>query len=634
MQDVSSEPLNSSVPADEKLLIVNITGEKFLIDKRARRFSILRLVTFLGFVVGLFLAFDSRVYLFIISLPSFLAFLFALIQHNKLLEQSKVLHCRRLLLEESHERKTNRRRTRHPPALETSQYPLDTGKQLFLPEVPHFELDSGVIEDFNLLEGNRTLFAFLDVSSTLFGSRRLHYLMTHLLSNVKDITDRQEAVKEIASNKGTRQMLLEQLVKLRSYNFDTVAQFLQSPTIFKNKPFSFIIVNVMGTLTPVAIIMAFFMPPLMFISILLFVLNMTLIFTQAKKTNPLRDQLFVLGPLIKGLIEIQETMDKTTFESKLWKNVKATLTTLLPAASQLKRHIGLLEFQSFGVVFEIFNMITLWELRILPLAERVLKRHHEILEKSVGALGETETLISLACPLVEQENFCMPQPLDEMRPCIHAEQMGHPLIETESLVANSANLRTGDNVWIITGSNMSGKSTFLKSVGINIVLAGMGGPVCSQAFRWTPVELYSDINIKDSLDDGKSYFQVEVERVLQIIFASNRSTRVLAIFDELFRGTNSRERLAISRAILKYLRSREILLLVATHDNSLTHLVTEEREEGMSNHHLQEEVKEKTMIFDYKLREGPATTQNAIRVLEVSNYPTEITESARAEGAN
>ena len=125
---------------------------------------------------------------------------------------------------------------------------------------------------------------------------------------------------------------------------------------------------------------------------------------------------------------------------------------------------------------------------------------------------------------------------------IHAEEIGHPLLDPSRRVMNPVSLGEGANVLIVTGSNMSGKSTYLKSVGTNLVLAGMGGPACARGFRWTPLALHSDVNVRDSLEDGKSYFQVEVERVHRVIEAAAKSPKLLAIFDELFRGTNSEAR--------------------------------------------------------------------------------------------
>ncbi len=175
---------------------------------------------------------------------------------------------------------------------------------------------------------------------------------------------------------------------------------------------------------------------------------------------------------------------------------------------------------------------------------------------------------------------------------------------------------------------MSGKSTLLKSVGVNLVLAGMGGPVQAVRMRWTPMGLFTDINVRDSLDDGKSYFAAEVERVERIIREAARRPLFLGIFDELFRGTNSAERQAIAMALLAHLRSAGGLYLVATHDLAVTSLAQEIP--GIVNLHFREEIEGGSMRFDYRLHPGPAPTRNAIRVLEARGYPRKLIEEARA----
>jgi DNA mismatch repair ATPase MutS len=283
-------------------------------------------------------------------------------------------------------------------------------------------------------------------------------------------------------------------------------------------------------------------------------------------------------------------------------------------------------------VFELVNFLTLWELRVLPAAAAAFEGSREPLERAAGALAEAEAFLCLSLPLVEQPDFEMPLVLDGDRPRLEAEELGHPLLEPAVAVRNAIALGDPVRILIVTGSNMAGKSTYLKSAATNVILGGMGAPVCARGFRWTPVALRTDVNVRDSLDDGKSYFQVEVERVRDAVVAARESPFVLAVFDEVFRGTNSVERLALARAILRWLRDTGALGLVATHDQALTRLVTEDAEPGMDNRHFQESIEGSEMRFDYRLREGPATTRNAIRLVEVTGFPPEIVREAR-EGA-
>ncbi len=600
----------------------------------SQRMSYVRLFTFIGFVLGLFgsaVGFP-RLVPALVSLPSLLAYFVAFYRHGCIRDDMDRLENLLLLLRESLERKSTRRRARPlPPPARDTQSGLERGLRIYASEPQSFELNAGVAGDLELLSGPRSLFGFLDVSSTVFGARRLQHMITHPLTSADDIRARQRSVVELASSDATRRELLEALVALRHCRFERIPEFLHAPTTFAGRTGLLIVANVLGTagaLLLVATMFSFelFLPWLFLVALF----NLGLIGFFVKSSNPARDRLIAFGPLLRGLLDLEDVLRKGSLENSNWKEISELLTALQPVLVRLGRWIGLLELHSYGIIFEIVNVLTLWELRFLPAAEKLFHEHRFLLEKSLGTLGETEALLSLACPLSEQPGFTLPEPLEAPRPSIEAEAMGHPLIENDVLVRNTVSLAADDNVVIVTGSNMAGKSTYLKSLGSNVVLAAMGGPVCAQSFRWTPLEIFSDINVRDSLDDGKSYFQVEVERVLEVVEAS-RSPKVLAIFDELFRGTNSEERLQISRALLTYLRTHGILLVVATHDSALTRLVTEDDEKGMRNFHFREEVQGKTMTFDYKLREGPAPTRNAIRVLEASGYPPEIIRDARGE---
>ncbi len=601
---------------------------------RSRRFTALRLIAFLVFIAGLFGAFESPWSPVFIALPALVVFVVALFRHGAVLDRQRIAENRRLLLTEQLGRQTNRRRGRAAPDVPSDPTPLEAGLSVFAPEGESFPIDAGVTDDLEILSGPRNLFSFLDVSSTIFGARRLRYLLTHPLRRATDIRRRQEAVTEVAQANEHRERVLESLVTLRGTPLDDLPRSLYEPATFANRRWLLVTAHVLGTAAPALLIASVFWPWLIGIAFLIIVVNLGIVGANVRHSNPARDRLLAFGPLLRGLVDLEVALEAAEPRSDAWKDALTELRSMRPAAARLGRYVTLLQLHSFGIVFEILNIALLWELRLLPPAEKLFATHRDVIERSTGALGETEALLSLACPLAEQEGFSLPEAVSADRPIIEARAMAHPLLESTTVVRNDLEMRSGGddvNVIVLTGSNMAGKSTWLKATGVNALLAGAGGPVCAASFRWTPVALFTDINVRDSLDDGKSYFQVEVERVRETIRAAGESPLCLAIFDELFRGTNADERLALARSILRFLRDHGILLLVATHDNALTRLVTDDAEAGMANFHLREAVRGKEMTFDYRVRPGPATTRNAIKVLEVSGYPEEITAGARQE---
>jgi DNA mismatch repair ATPase MutS len=347
--------------------------------------------------------------------------------------------------------------------------------------------------------------------------------------------------------------------------------------------------------------------------------------------NEERARIRVLAPAIDAWLRLGRLLEMAPQWGAEWSAIRAVLKDVEHDLRRLRRRVSLLQMLEFGLLFELLNFLTLWELRILPRAADLIERNRDGLRRALGALGEVEALVHLALPLIEQPDFELPEALEEQHPVLRAIAVGHPLLDPGPSVHNPVDLGAATRILVVTGSNMAGKSTYLKSVGCNLVLAGMGAPVCARAFQWTPLSLYTDVNVRDSLDDGKSYFQVEVERVREAIRAARESPFVLVLFDELFRGTNSTERQAASRAILGYLASTGALAVVATHDHALTTLGREGGESGVENRHFQEAISESGMSFDYRLREGPATTRNALRLLELSGYPEVVIRQAHDE---
>jgi hypothetical protein len=209
------------------------------------------------------------------------------------------------------------------------------------------------------------------------------------------------------------------------------------------------------------------------------------------------------------------------------------------------------------------------------------------------------------------------------RPVLHARSLAHPLIPLTDRVGNDISLQGRGRILLVTGSNMSGKSTFLRTIGINICLAQAGGPVCATAFRWSLVRMASCIRVDDSLDSGLSFFYAEVKRLKTILDKTQDSQRppVLWLIDEVFKGTNNRERLIGGRALIAALAAGNGFGLVTTHDLELAEL--EQTLSGLTNVHFQESVSEGALHFDYRLRPGPCPTTNALRIMALEGLPVE-----------
>jgi hypothetical protein len=218
-------------------------------------------------------------------------------------------------------------------------------------------------------------------------------------------------------------------------------------------------------------------------------------------------------------------------------------------------------------------------------------------------------------------------------PLFQAQNMGHPLIPVEQKVCNDFTVMGLGEIDIITGSNMSGKSTFLRTVGINLCLAYAGGPVDATVFRTSLFRLFSSLNVSDSVTDGISYFYAEVKRLKALLSELERegSVPLCYLIDEIFRGTNNRERYIGSRAYIRALVGQSGLGLIATHDLELVKLADEFPE--IKNYHFREEVVNGQMTFDYRLRPGPCPTTNALKIMQLAGLPVELVDETPIEEA-
>ena len=199
------------------------------------------------------------------------------------------------------------------------------------------------------------------------------------------------------------------------------------------------------------------------------------------------------------------------------------------------------------------------------------------------------------------------------------------LIAPSEAVCNSVQLGTPTRTYIITGSNMSGKSTFLRMTGCNLVMAQIGSAVPARRMRLTPMRLMTDLRIRDDLSRHESYFLAEVRQVKRMVEATARNEPILALIDEPFRGTNSAERVAAAVAVVRSLTRSGGLHMVATHDEALTALADDNH---VRNYHFAEKIDSEALVFDYQIHDGPSRTRNALRVLELEAYPKQLIEEA------
>jgi hypothetical protein len=311
-----------------------------------------------------------------------------------------------------------------------------------------------------------------------------------------------------------------------------------------------------------------------------------------------------------------------------------TCASLLSSAARPSRHVqraartlSAISIKAHPLVHLGVNALVPWDLWFTRRLQQIQEDIRSHLPQWLDCLAEIEAASALATFAYLHPAYIWPTPQPTATEGngafagIRANQLGHPLIHAHTRVPNNLRLTGLGSLLLITGSNMSGKSTFLRTIGINLCLAQAGAPVCATHFEWTWSRLACCIRIDDSLDAGLSFFYAEVKRLKTILDATRAHTQppVLFLIDEIFKGTNNRERLIGSRAYITELARSNGYGLVTSHDLELTDL--DKSIPCLTNAHFQETVSAGALQFDYTLRPGPCPTTNALRIMELEGLP-------------
>jgi DNA mismatch repair ATPase MutS len=244
-------------------------------------------------------------------------------------------------------------------------------------------------------------------------------------------------------------------------------------------------------------------------------------------------------------------------------------------------------------------------------------RHGAMAERWLAAIGEMEALASLATFAFEHPEYPFPKlETGEDAPKLTASGLGHPLIPAKVRVTNDLGLDAHCRILVVTGSNMSGKSTLLRSVGVNVVLAQAGAPVCAREMTLTPLQIGASLRAQDSLEQGVSRFFAEIKRLQAILAMAKGTPPVLFLLDEILNGTNSQDRREGADAVVRKLLERGAIGLLTTHDLALSALVDSAGIRGV-NIHFQDTLEGDKLLFDYKIRPGVVTRRNALDLMRM-----------------
>lgn len=462
--------------------------------------------------------------------------------------------------------------------------------------------------------GRASLYQYINRTNSEQGNKMFaDWLLHQALPGM--ILQRQETVKELTPETGWRQQLQSCGIatKITIATQQRIEKWLEQPVSFSGK----LLWNILKYLLPA---ISFSFLTLHLINILdasifypLMLLMLAVSFAISKLIIPDYLQLNRIAPELESLSGSISLIEKKEFKTDLIKQLQAKYKTGLVASSEsikkLKMVLDLLDIRLNPLVFIPLNTFLFWDLQqIFTLEKWKIANKHNIRDW-FDTLAEIECLSSIANLAFNHPENSFPR-ISNKDGVFVADSLGHPLIAKEKMVCNSFSTEGVNQMNLITGSNMAGKSTFLRSIGINIVLAMMGSTVFARSLALSPMKVLSSMRVSDNLEESTSTFYAELKKLKEVINSVYNNEKVFLLLDEILRGTNSADRHAGSKALIKQLIHHKAVGLIATHDLELAKLA-DEFPDKIHNYHFDVQVANDELYFDYKLKRGICQSMNA-----------------------
>jgi DNA mismatch repair ATPase MutS len=492
-----------------------------------------------------------------------------------------------------------------PYDLETSKLYSKFNKQREVKDC--YSIDEETWKDLNLDE----LFEVINRTVTPIGSQILYDMLKHPRTSLEELTKREKIISSFSETVSLRQNIQVTLLGLAKLPAKYLAYSLWSPIPDKpNYSFVFYFLSALSFWLPMLWILNFIH---FGFTILLFVANSIVYALYEKKLTEFVVSFEFLNELIGVSHKIASLLPDEL------NDIKTELKNELKNTKSISKKVYALQSDDSNPIIAYYNRYTLSSITGFLSAINSIRKNIRSLQSIFEIVGYLDALIAIASYRKQFPNYC--HPVFSGSKTISVDKISHPMV-----INPIPNDFTFDaKCLLITGSNMSGKSTFLKTLGVNAILAQTFNMCFAEKYEAPFLKVISSIERSEDLINGKSYYMSEVESILRIINSSKTENLHLFLIDEIFRGTNSIERTAASIEVLKYLHNQKDFVIVATHDLQLTDVLSP----NYQNFHFRETMTDTGLLFDYKLHPGKSNSKNAIALLEYVGYPTSIVEGAK-----
>ncbi len=462
-------------------------------------------------------------------------------------------------------------------------------------------------------------FSFADRTSSKIGQQYLYDRMRTIESSPEAIELQEKAIKQLLDKPEERLKIQYQLQQLNHDQAYYIVDLFQQE--LDEKPKWYFLIPLLSFTSFLSLILSFFNSNFLILLMSVFSINLFIHYALKRKTN-----LFINSiPPLLSLGTIAKNLTKFPF----LKVMDSEIAHSISVTASIRRKMSFFKLEqkvdsemeaAYWYLLELIKITFLLEPLLLFSSLDVLKNKSKEIEQTFRFVGEVDTLVSIASLRYGLKEYCIPTISNEVQQ-LQFKDLMHPLIP--DCVSNSITI---EKSVLLTGSNMSGKTTFIRSIGLNYISGSTLNTCFATSAKLPLAKLYSVMRIEDDLMSSSSYFFREVDEIKNIIDKTAENGRSIILLDELFKGTNTVERIASAVAILSFLSKRNCQVFVTTHDMELTTLLKQE----YALFHFSELIKDTTISFDYKLKTGTPERGNAIRILEINGFPMEIVRHAQA----
>ncbi|MEI8203286.1 MAG: hypothetical protein WCH34_09760 [Bacteroidota bacterium] len=460
--------------------------------------------------------------------------------------------------------------------------------------------------------GTSSLFQLINRCTLSKSSEILANWLLHPAMPV-EISERNEAIRELSEKIDWRQRVFVKgfMLKKNERAFANLIYWVKKDAEATFSKRFILLCNLLSVVTLTSIGLSFVFSLNWLIAILIFT-HLFIIRKTNQKVKQAHNEVSDNSNALKTYNEILQEIENESFTSPKLLRLKSLLQSGDSLASkEIKKLSGIVD--DFDVRYNVYvhpflNILLFWDIHQLNRLDK-WKQRNKNLEQWFASVGEFEALSSFANLSFSHPDYCFPR-IIEKHFHLDANNMGHPLIVEKDRVSNNFMIDGAAKIILISGSNMSGKSTFLRTVGINMILGMAGSCVCASEMTFSPVRILSSMRIADSLKDNTSSFFAELKKLESIIKEVERNEKVFFLLDEILRGTNSIDRHIGSTALIKQFISNEAVGIIATHDLALTDM-KQDFPDNIENYNFNIKIHNEDLFFDYMLNQGVCTSLNA-----------------------